>query len=110
MTDDEINKAIAKACGIEDVDQWGPIYKTPSGWMRDRPDYANDLNAMHEAEMSEEMTFNQKWIESIVEISLRESALTIESTDGWDWVAFVSRLTARQRAEAFLRTINLWKQ
>lgn len=108
MTDDEINKAIAEACG------W--ILTAMNWWHKDGeyfafpPDYCTNLNAMHEAEMSEEMTFNQKWIESIVEISLHESALTIERTDGWDWVAFVSRLTARQRAEAFLKTLNLWEQ
>ena len=58
------------------------------------PDYPNDLNAMHEA----------------------EKALTLEQWDKYidrldDWVPSmrnVAHATASERAEAFLRTLNLW--
>lgn len=96
MTNKEINIAIAKACGIEDVDQWGPIYKTPSGWMRDRPDYANDLNAMHEAE------------KALINRNLYQDYWpTLEHITGSSRLAHA---TARQKAKAFLKTLNLWEQ
>lgn len=63
------------------------------------PDYANDLNAMHEA----------------------EKTLTVEEYSGWaclltqvrngscDECCRCRSATARQRAEAFLRVKGLWK-
>lgn len=72
------------------------------------PDYLNDLNAMHEAEkvLSNEQAF-----------TMREHAWRIASfKDGK--CGHASRdeqgrncynATATQRAEAFLRTLNLWK-
>lgn len=110
MTNEQINIAIAEACGIASQDQWGTWYKTPLGWMRDCPDYCNDLNAMHEAERSNEMHFDQRWAETIVEIAHRESSMDIDRTDGWDWVLLVARLNPSQRAEAFLRTIGKWEE
>lgn len=73
------------------------------------PDYNGDLNAMHEAEKVREMHWNQKWVETIVEIALREAAMQFDKTDGWDWVILVARLSAAQRAEAFLRVHNQWE-
>ena len=76
MNDEQINEAIAEACGIVSKDQWGSLYKTPRGILRDCPDYCNDLNAMHEAEK----TLNHM------------------------------TATARERAEAFLRTLGKWEE
>ena len=101
MTDQQINEAIAQACGI--VGKSGEIYKTSDGWVVDCPQFATDLNAMHEAE---------------------------EQMDEFDWVFFMTELatlvrlpkqaeiqikqlahsTARQRAEAFLRTLGKWEE
>ena len=69
----------------------------------DVPDYLNDLNAMHEAE--KKMTLQQvsdfgKRLERIV-IPFHASA----NVSGQIWHA-----TAAQRAEAFLRTLNLWEE
>jgi hypothetical protein len=72
------------------------------------PDYLNDLNAMHEAEATRGFHYDQRWIESLVQIGLRECALTLDRTDGWDWALVCARSTAARRAEAFLRTLNLW--
>ena len=68
------------------------------------------LDAMHEAEKVKEMHWDQRWVEAIVRIGLREAAMDYPRTDGWDWVLIVSRLSAAQRAEAFLRTLNLWTE
>lgn len=80
MTHDEINKAIAAACGYE-------------------ADYYNDLNAMHEAE---KITFKNNALlwhryASFLDRDYCNQPYTIGST-------------AWQRAEAFLKTLNLWKQ
>jgi hypothetical protein len=93
MTDEQINAAIAKACGICHSDEHGPLYKTDQGWVADCPNYCNDLNAMHEA----------------------ERMLTKEQTDEYIAVLFDSTYeailaTARERAEAFLRTLGKWKE
>ena len=91
MTDEQINAAIAKACG------WTcPSCDDPACSSALRPNYCTDLNAMHEAE------------KTLSETNMFVMAHYIER--------FVSRhgqhyfhATARQRAEAFLRTLFLWK-
>lgn len=95
MTHDEINIAIAKACGIIGKDKWGPLYRTNHGIVRVCPDYLNDLNAMHEAE---------KVLTSLVDqLTYLHKLSPIKS----EWTLATS--TALQRAEAFLRTLNLWR-
>jgi hypothetical protein len=84
--------AIAKACGIVTSDQWGPLYRTAFGLVRDCPDYLTDLNAMYEAE----------------KLIMDESSIIY-----FEWLTRLScpwHATAPQRAEAFLRTLNLWKE
>ena len=100
MTDQQINQAIAEACGIVGKDQYGPLYQTPEGWVVDCPQFATCLNAMHEAEK----VFVEKGVNM-----------------WWCYVDFINRhnptqlgretavhATARQRAEAFLRTMGKW--
>lgn len=94
MTDQQINAAIAGACGIVGKDQYGPLYQTPDGWVVDCPQFATCLNAMHEAEKT--LTEDQMWIMAR-KIELNE--------DRWYFHA-----TARQRAEAFLRTLGKWEE
>jgi hypothetical protein len=93
MTDQEINAAIAEACDIVAQEKWGPIYKTPHGWVVECPQFATDLNAMHEAEkylpIKKILTYFKK---------------LEKSTDYW----FMA--TARQRAEAFLKTLGKWEE
>ena len=78
MTDEQINAAIAKACGI--TRKYGI------------EDYVGDLNAMHEAE------------ESLSQRDMYVMAIHIEAISK----GFHFRATARQRAEAFLRTLGKW--
>jgi len=89
MTNEQINAAIAKACG------WRAYKGFDNGaeLRPDLPDYCTDLNAMHDAEWS--LTDDQLW----------RMARNIERNDE-QWYF---RATARQRAEAFLRTLGLWE-
>lgn len=57
------------------------------------PDYLNDLNAMHEAEETLDCNQWEVWHRIVGE-----------------WPTELARLTASQRAEAFLRTIGKWKE
>jgi hypothetical protein len=101
MTDEQINAAIAEACGWKSKEETDGV---PWLWVRTKADYTcessmeplnycGDLNAMHEA----------------------EKALTVE-----EWSDYVDYLptrweeaihaTARERAEAFLRTLGTWAE
>ena len=94
MTEEAQRIAIAESVGIRlhDGDH------APSNYMfvTDLPDYLNDLNAMHEAEMllSEDPIFRnyEAMLDKVVPMSER-------------WIF----ATARQRAEAYLRTIGKWE-
>jgi hypothetical protein len=87
MTNEQINIAIAEACGWEDA-----FYD-----LLDIPNYCNDLNAMHEAE---------KVLGEVHSIKSCEYDDWLQSTTEHDqkW-----RATAAQRAEAFLKTIGKWE-
>jgi cytochrome c553 len=96
MTDEQINQSIAKACGICHVAKVVPMYKTPQGWVLDCPDYCSDLNAMHDAE------------KGLTDTNMFVMAHHIErlvSAKGQHYF----HATARQRAEAFLRTLGKWE-
>ena len=80
MTDEQINAAIAEAIDAD------PHWKCAK-------DYCSDLNAMHEAEKVLSSTQQDEYWDR----------LTDEEVDH----LFA---TARQRAEAFLRTLGKWNQ
>lgn len=102
MTDQQINAAIAKACGWEDV---APLKENPNVWIgkhggyyQNLEEYCDDLNAMHEAE----------------EVLLWDNGPGV-------WECYRNKLrgkygeddihtTARQRAEAFLKTLGKWEE
>ena len=90
MTDEEMRIKIAEACG-EDNDS---IYRDLI------PDYLNDLNAMHEAE---KVLMTKPNAGELVTTYLE---LLQDSHPRWITSCFAS---ASQRAEAFLKTLNLWK-
>ena len=107
MTPEAQRIAIAEACGWQDFYTEANEFRgTPPGtWAYSNrtvyqdgsapvPDYLNDLNAMHEA---------GKVLPDLYAYQL-ELIRVCEKTDGRSaW-----RATASQRAEAFLRTLNLW--
>jgi hypothetical protein len=89
--------AIAKACGWK-VRKNAHLAKPQGGewqYMDEIPDYLNDLNAMHEAE---------KWL-----IEDDQHAYGCYCIDLQEEYGNTVHLTASQRAEAFLKTLNLWK-
>ena len=108
MTDEQINTAIAEACGWEDITESvapGEFRRRATGMLRDKhgnrtplkqiPNYCADLNAMHEAE---EFLSGNLWIGYVNDLANIEGNL------------FGIRATARQRAEAFLRTLGKWEE
>jgi hypothetical protein len=114
MTAEQQRIAIAEACG------WKRIRKTSFGLMGNRPeddlsltsddylmvcplpDYLNDLNSMHEAEqeiLGNWADFSSRWHTYEQELK-RLCGLRRH------WLS----ATVSQRAEAFLKTLNLWNQ
>jgi hypothetical protein len=94
MTDEQINRAIAKMCGWFYYDGW----HHPDG-RAELPDYCTDLNAMHEAEKM--LTYEQcAFFRTHLRERIEDHAASL----------FVWHSTARQRAEAFLRTLGKWEE
>jgi len=104
MTNEQINIAIAEACGHINVRMWGGSCIASAGISTDGiywgsygvPDYCNDLNAMHEA---------VRTLKSRERITYSDLLHQIAGYHSYD----VSEATARQRAEAFLKTIGKWE-
>ena len=107
MTNEQINVAIAEVCGWKAVciDGGSGFYKGFDNGAELRPDlpnYCSDLNAMHEAE---KVLKGYKQIATYV--------WYLENRSG-DWSThehlMATHATARQRAEAFLRTLGKWEE
>jgi len=99
MTNEQINIAIAKACGW-DSDDIARGY-TLCQFTENLPDYCNDLNAMHEAEK----VLTEKQRMDYSDCTYDIACASQKQTGKWTWIS----LTAAQRAEAFLRTLSLWE-
>jgi len=108
MTTNEINIAIAEACGWEPLPEGCFHPDNPIG--QRLPNYTTDLNAMHEAEkvlsVKEEL-IRQCYLDNLCIATNGESA---EMDGSYQEVWNMCHATARQRAEAFLRTIGKWKE
>lgn len=95
MTNDQINRAIAEACGWNNK----PVVRTNgkgSVWVTEWPDYCSDLNAMHEAEKvlsDDQFKLYSHWVEKLM------------PNTGF---RFLLCATASQRAEAFVRSLGKW--
>ncbi len=85
------------------------MWKRPDGFTDYAPDYANDLNAMHEA-WSTLDDYDKR------EFHVQLGFIVENETKNWDALlllnqrSLIANATARQRAEAFLRTLGLWKE
>jgi len=117
MTNRAINKAIAEYLSWKELDFHLDgkriLGKRPSfhngtivSYTVDQyvPDYCNDLNLMHETENSMSTRLNEKyeyWLRTVCHFPDRESATGKNH--------HFYRATAKQRAEAFVRTIDKWK-
>ena len=95
MTDQLINQAIAEACGICHVAKAVPMYKTPEGWVLDCPQFCTDLNAIHIAE--KHLFDTRKEDQYGYELAISDCATM--------W-----HVTARERAEAFLKVLGKWEE
>lgn len=104
MSDEQINAAIAQACGYECREPYaqGWVLPNKTAWQLTIPNYCTDLNAMHDAEIL--IQDRNKYLNILASVT--------EPIDGLpkdhDW-AF-TRATARQRAETFLRTLGKWEE
>ena len=125
MKDEAQRIAIAEACGLEVITKPNP--ENPKAWqagyftdeaartrrlnwkssavVKTVPDYLTDLNAMHEAEKVLTGGSNSDYGFNLAEVLGIPEARSEWDTDTLQWIATA---TARQRAEAFLRTLNLW--
>lgn len=107
MTNQQINATIAEVCGWTDIHESGPwhnhklwgyppeLHGQSGIAYKYVPDYARDLNAMHEAEDFLRGNEFQRYAEMLDSI--------IGSLNG-------IRAIARERAEAFLRVIGKWEE
>jgi len=115
MTAEQQRIAIAEACGwtyTKTVKEL-PYGRAPEGkhptmfgkevsWDIPLPNYLNDLNAMREAEhllFSRKKPLWDSFAMHLCNIGYR----------GTTTIKYAIHATAAQRAEAFLRTLNLWK-
>ena len=69
------------------------------------PDYLNDLNAMHEAEKVLTEKQQRDYCFRLL-LELVDGSVTNDLNDHFIFI----RATAAQRAEAFLKTLNLWEE
>lgn len=112
MTPEQKRIAIAEACGwelIEDHPDFMPYWEDPKGNMvadsfygHRFPDYLNDLNAMHEAVI----TLPEKK-RIVYGMYLYSACGNFDKNNVGLW--HISTATAHHRAEAFLKTLDLWK-
>lgn len=117
MNEKEIRIAIAEACGYVYVAPTTNVNEFAARicWENGLPDYPNDLNACHEMEK----TLNPvQWnlYTSVLEHVTRKPESAIFKDGTWMDInpsrlidALLVHATARQRCEAFLKTIGKWK-
>ena len=115
MNKEQQRIAIAEACGWtaeqDSNGYWRAVNKKNGNavelWLSEQnvwsvgiPDYLNDLNAMHDAEQYLFKDVHQ-W---------RYFINNLRDATGEDPFLAVAHATAPQRAEAFLRTLELWEE
>jgi len=98
MTDEEINDRITEITGL-----WDHPYSSDT---RKAMDFCNDLNAMHDAEQILKR-MGPEYARWLLEIVSRDAGPGIFYAAG----SFAHiKAKARQRAEAFLRTLGKWEE
>jgi hypothetical protein len=113
--------AIAEVCGwkicLSDLQSGLDVYKGETATERRCvPDYLSDLNAMHEAERyaCEHLMDADQWEQYGHELERVHPSACLktpneEIVDYYEFATLMTDLTAAQRAEAFLKTLGLWK-
>jgi hypothetical protein len=124
MTDEQMRVAIAEACGWKEVSLCanGYVVGLPSGFTEDQcpegadeevPDYPNDLNAMHEAEEClhpAQLGDYANKLTTVVGVYWFNQGKAVIKFSKEDWTYATAHATARQRSEAFLRTLGKWTE
>jgi hypothetical protein len=104
MTNQQINRAIAEACGWTEISTDSVVGKAP-GETCNRvmflPLYCSNLNAMAEAEAVLKVADTHEYTDLLYDIACKNQ----EQTGKW----LPYSIPARQRAEAFLRTLDKWE-
>jgi hypothetical protein len=114
MTPEQQQIAIAEACGWTNIKQgidrhpcmqqeidYGPTGFRPDGQAECYlPDYLSDLNAMHKAE---KVLKPEQYFTFQVELARAVDTITYPLNFA------ILHATATKRAQAFLKTLNLWK-
>jgi hypothetical protein len=110
MTNQEINAAIAEACGWNVTTSSFGVPPTQTAFSKlhgydELPNYCEDLNAMHEAYLT--MTEDNQWefVKTLVDYTPGSFPLLSRSES-----LVLANATARQRAEAFLKTVGKWEE
>jgi len=119
MSPEQQRIAIAKACGwtnvapliVKNVKHEGDDItvgiSSDDGWI---PDYLNDRNAMLEAnQMLIDKGLMWQFANQIIGIICRAKGLSLQTLEQQDYLVFLASSTAELEAEAFLRTLDLWK-
>lgn len=100
MTDDQINAAIAEACGWTEIQEctcWDDVSrgKAPGKiGLKHIEDYCNDLNAMHDAE---KLIYNHNNMWAAYYYAIGAGPFSLHAT-------------ARKKAEAFLKALGKWEE
>lgn len=73
------------------------------------PNYCKDLNAMHYVEMAQVVQFNgPEFYDTLQEIVGRDMGIDLSEPNDRGFSGWIAHATARQRAEAFLKTLDQW--
>ena len=111
MTEEKQRIAIAEACGWKANANNPKFYRLNEGPIRHwsaLPDYLNDLNAMHEAEKVLSVDGVRSFNRELTSIVSNTKAARLSRGES-NAVCYEWHATAAQRAEALLRTLNLWR-
>lgn len=112
MTDEQINAAIAEACGWTNVSARHRSGRCPGAddlyvGHEFLPNYCSDLNAMHEAEKVLDYEQAEVFADIMYNLCADQNS---ELENPMPWRFAVCHATARQRAEAFLETLGKWEE
>lgn len=113
MTAKEINTAIFESLGwkyvpptpkrhsyvieLENLPRWTKGRGKRYAYSDDIPDYCNDLNAMREAVLTKKAFPGAAYVDHLADV--------LDSSASYHLI----EASAAQRAEAFLKTLNLWE-
>jgi len=109
MNETDQRIAIAEACGWRypgstclKSDAWNRWIPPVGAKSRKVPDYLNDLNAMHDAEKTVRYE-----LQPVLLDRLKRAVMNYDEGVS-DWYVYTA--SPKHRAEAFLRTLGLWKE